>query len=209
MKKRLLIFGLLTSAFTISLRGQGDFRNLDFESAQIIFGDNGLATTNALPAWSAFSGTNQLATIPYNAGTFFPEVGLYGSNPAVISGNFSVDLNQGGYISQTGVVPPDANSLLFKAGDNNSFALIVSIGGQNLSYIALSNGSNYTLFGADVSTFAGQTAPLTLFAPTAVAFIDDIQFSPQAIPEPSTLALFSLGGVLIAARRFRPRLPRC
>jgi hypothetical protein len=197
-----------TLVLAVSACGQGTFQNLDFEAARIVFNPN-LGTTNALPGWSAFSGTNELANVFYNQFTFFPEVGLYGSNSFAISGYFGVLLRVDGAISQTGMVPADAESLLFKGSWSSLTRLSVSLGGQNLSYTAISNAPNYTLYGADVSMFAGQTTPLTFRAPSSsLYFLDDIQFSAEAIPEPSSLALLGCGGVLLTGhwvRRFRKR----
>ncbi len=213
----LAVFLLITAreAFT-----QGTFQNLDFEMARIIpivGGPNyryDIATTNALPAWNAFIGSSQVPQITYND----PALGstyitLWATNGAQISGNFSV-LLQGGLtasaasISQSGLVPVSAESLLFEA-QAGSGTLLVSLGGQNLVFSALSNGANYTLYGADVSAFAGQTAQLMF---SALEFstspnnwnIDNIQFSNQPTPEPGALVL-SVLGASIAAWRFTRR----
>ena len=183
---------------------QGNFQNLDFEAARIVLNPN-LATTNALPGWSAFSGTNELASIPYNQFSIVPEVGLYGSNSfVVIGGNFDVLLSQDGSITQTGLVPDDAASLLFKGSWTSLTPVSVSLGGLNLSYTSISNTPEYTLYGADISMFAGQTASLKFFsASLSLYFIDDVLFSSQAIPEPSSLALLGFGAVLLAGHVFR------
>jgi hypothetical protein len=199
--------------------GQGTFQNLDFESARVVFVASPYHTeivaTNALPGWSAFSGANQLSTIFYNDGRFFPPVELLGTNRYVIGGHFSVLLSEGGgigtniygpgSISQTGLVPDSAKSLLFEA---TSSSLVVSLGGQNLSYMAISNAPNYTLYGADISMFAGQTETLSFMAVKGFRVLDNIQFSSQVIPEPSIHALLGLGGLFLAALsfwRFRQR----
>src|SRR5258708_10253398 len=175
-----------------------------------------IATTNALPAWNAFIGSSQVPQITYND----PALGstyitLWATNGAQISGNFSV-LLQGGLtasaasISQSGLVPVSAESLLFEA-QAGSGTLLVSLGGQNLVFSALSNGSNYTLYAADVSAFAGQTAQLMC---SALEFstspnnwnIDNIQFSNQPTPEPGALVL-SVLLPSIAPSRFHPRPP--
>jgi len=217
---------LLTLAFIIIwtglLQAQGTFQNLDFESARIIFDDppyyKSIATTNALPDWSAFSGTNQLTNIPYGSGGLISPVMLRSqTNGGSLSGNYSVFLgfnsaspqpgNTIGSISQTGRVPADALSLLFEVGTGfYDGPLTISLGGQDLSYIAISNASNYTLYGADISTFAGQTETLTFTAGVngglANAELDNIQFSQVAIPEPSAISLICLSsGVLFYVRK--------
>jgi len=81
--------------------------------------------------------------------------------------------------------------------------LDLSLGGQSLSYTTLFSDSSYTLYGADISSFAGQPAGLVFQAPGSTSFIiDDIEFSTQIIPEPSLLALLGCAGLLLAARRF-------
>ena len=82
----------------------------------------------------------------------------------------------------------------------------LSLGGQTLSLIPLGVGSNYTLYGADISLFAGQVENLTitaLAAPNSADYFDSIVFSPSTVPEPSGLALATLGALLIGFRRSR------
>jgi hypothetical protein len=203
-----------------SALGQGAFQNLDFESAQVIpvstnaNGSVNIATANALPGWSAFAGANQLSLIPYNsqAEAAWPVVGLYGSNVTVIGGNFEVMLTSGGSISQTGLVPANAESLLFGAAFIASPPFVVSLDGQNLSYEVISNalnsqGYSYTIYGADISAFVGQVETLAFSAP-GYGILDNIQFSPITIPEPSAISLICLGsGVLFYVRRRRHHSP--
>jgi len=202
---------------TLLSDAQGTFRNLDFESAQLVFIDSPtnhwLATTNALPGWSAFSETNQLANIQYGInGGITPSVWLSSqTNRGSIDGFFSVGLGETvfytGSISQTGLVPANARSLLFEMITGG--AISVSLGGQNLSYIAISNALNYTLYGADISSFAGQIETLNFSAVVNYGggLLDDIQFSTLSVPEPSAISLIFLGsGVLFYVRhrkRFR------
>lgn len=191
----------------VTAHSQGTFQNLDFEAARIIFTSfDRVGTTNALPGWMAFSGTNELFTVPYNNRTVPNYVGLQGSNDVVISGSFSVLVEYNGSLSQTGLVPAEAQALLFKARAANPLVpstLLVSLEGQDLAYTVLASGPDYTLYGADIAAFAGQMATLS-FARQGVSsyFIDDIQF---AVPEPSTLALVGVGGFLFAAHRLRRR----
>ena len=66
-------------------------------------------------------------------------------------------------LSQTALVPVGTQSLLFEADeafDQNKQFLVVTFGGQALFLTPLSTGSNYTLYGANVSAWAGQTAEL-------------------------------------------------
>jgi hypothetical protein len=195
------------------------FLNLNFESAQIIplTGGtyiNSIATTNALPGWNVYYGSSQQSEITYNApalGSTF--VTLWATNGSQISGNYSV-LLQGGLtasaasIRQTGLVPISAESLLFEAQQTGAGTLQVSLGGQNLSFFALSSGANYTLYGANISAFAGQTEQLTFSALEVSTYannwnIDNIQFSSSSVPEPSEFALGALGALLLGFRLWR------
>ena len=208
MNKTLLAW-LFTVIVALSLRGQS-FTNLDFESAKVIFATNPpglIATSNAFPGWSVFGGTNQAFYVPYNYSAGPDVTGLVGSNSSVLNGNFSASMVQNETMSQTGLVPNGTESLLF---DATSSSFLVSLGSQNLSYIAISNalnsyGNSYTIYAADVSAFAGQTETLSFSSPVAYyGLLDDIQFSTVAIPEPSAISLLCLGsGILFYVRRRR------
>ena len=104
------------------------------------------------------------------------------------------------------MVPASALSLSFKA-QSGIGTLLVSLGGQNLSFLALATGSNYTLCGANIPVgLAGQSEQLEF---TALAgnnnywTLDDIQFSSSSVPEPNELALAALGTLLFAFRRWK------
>lgn len=196
MKKLLITCLSATTIAITSTHGQG-FMNLDFEAAKVVFPTNnvGIAVTNALPGWLAYFGTNKLSSIEYNLHTVVPPVELFGSNSLVLSGNFSVQLTGLGSITQTGVLPADAQSLLFKATASSP---TVSLGGNDLSLTTISNALNshglpYTVYGADISPFAGLTETL-VFSQTS--FLDDIQFSSMPVPEPGGLALVALGSAI-------------
>jgi len=200
------------------------FINLNFEAAKIIPAATGapdIETTNALPGWTVLLGGSPQAQITYNAPAvgstwvclITTNMGLGSWSPA--SGNYSVLLQGGTYpfqpltatISQTGLVPVSAVSLLFAAQPGPG-ALDVSFGGQSLNFSAISTGPNYTLFGADISAFAGQTGALGFSALLDIDQsnnwnIDNIQFSSSPVPEPSVLALSGLGGLLLACRRWK------
>ena len=210
VKKRLILTAFTASAFALTALGQGTFQNLDFEAARVVFVATNvysfIATSNALPGWTAFSGTNQLSVVAFNPGGMVVEpVGLYGSDaPVVIGGSFSLGLEAGGSVSQTALVPADAKLLLFKdqVFGSSSSPLVVSLNGQNLSYTALFSGPNYTLYGTDISAFAGKSATLTFLAPLPYtdAVLDDIEF---AVPEPSVLALLGLACAVLALSAVR------
>jgi hypothetical protein len=141
--------------------------------------------------------------------------GVFGK---LIDGNYTVVLQAGNYppfgpppvgptdvsLSQTGIVPTGTKTLAFYALPAGGFAaspFAVSLGGSNLTLVPFPvAGENYTLYEADVSAFAGLDEELkfTLFSQNPhvdnrYLSIDDIMFSPDAIPEPSSLNLLVIG----------------
>ncbi len=223
-QKVLSIWIGLISGMSIMARGQGAFQNLDFESANVAgypASSTDAPIGSALPGWSAYlitGGTTQgLAQVGYDAislggsgvtvvdGGAYPILPLQGVYSAML---FGTDLNGSttAMISQTGLVPNGTMSLTMEVYAFYNFE--VTLGGQTISMIPLqtvSNGSySYTLYGGNISAFAGDVETLSLIAPptggpNGVEF-DNIQFSPSAVPEPSSFGLFGLGGLLLAWR---------
>ena len=90
----------------------------------------------------------------------------------------------------------------------------VTFVGQTIPLIqmAIEGGgpTRHLVFGADISSFAGQTGELRFTMPSVAAsfnipYLDSIQFSNQPIPEPSVFALFALGALLLGRRFVRAR----
>jgi uncharacterized repeat protein (TIGR03803 family) len=201
-----IIFALffVSALLVISVQGQGSFQNLDFEAATISQTQSpGMVnTTDALPNWNVYYGSNQQTQMVFNAVTSgVPQVVLLGTNgisQTNIEGGFSVFLQgiaatlPGGRviatdvsINQTGAVPATAQSILFKA-QRGTATLSVSLGGQNVPFMALSNGVNYTLYGGDVSTFTNQDLQLEFTVSSTSSNqtgwnLDSIEFSDQSI----------------------------
>ena len=213
----------------LSAAGQGSFQNLNFESALIdqTHAPGGVSTTDALPGWTAYSSTNQATQVLFNDACLGATcISLLGTNSPVeppIEGGFSV-LLQGGVsgpgtlhptaasIRQTGLVPASSRSVRFKAQLDSlgvPGVLSMSLDGVNIPYVSLSSGPNYTLYGGDVSAFAGQTAQLevSLLGGAGIDYsgwnLDSIQFSDLAVPEPSVLGLSLLGARLLGWRHWR------
>ena len=202
---------------------QGSFQNLDFEQATLVPFGNGYSAEDALPSWQAFIGTTPTPTVGLNSlALAATTISLIALPLPPIDGNYSVMLEGGvvemgnvltpesASISQTALIPVGTQSLLFKAAAQSGNGLLnINIGSQNVSYTALSSGPNYTLYGANISAWAGKTEELTFTASGSSSGInpwelDDISFSPNTVtPEPSTLALTALGGFLFGLWRRR------
>jgi hypothetical protein len=177
-----------------------------------------------LPDWSVYYGAVQQTQITYNAtSTGATQVTLIGpgSEPysSPLDGNYSVYLTGGGSasgasINQTELIPAGTQSLVFEAQletlGSGLQPLDVSIGGEAVPFFAVGTGSDYTLYGANISAWAGQTEQLTFSAPAVNTGlnsweIDDISFSPNPLPEPNIVALTAIGGLLFGARKWFAR----
>jgi hypothetical protein len=221
--KRITMTLAVAAIFIISARGQG-FLNLNFESAQNLPGNPpedgvSVAVTNALPDWTAYFDSAALADI-YYVSNYFPggsssSVELEGGSLA-ISGDFSVELFSDGSISQTGLVPDNAESLQFEVhgpgpGGSIGPGFSVTLGGQSLSYSAVSAGPDYIVYGASIpANLDGQTEALSFLCVgpgSGLDVLDNIQFSTLPIPEPGELALAVTGAVLFGFARSKKRTP--
>jgi hypothetical protein len=237
-----LFAAVVLAAAQCVTRGQGSFQDLDFESAVLVPIPGASYPTvqfaAAFPGWTGlvggeqqtgalynnvFGGTSAICIIDNGWPAGIPGMGVGG----VISGNYTAILQAGLIItvttnypantalSQTGLVPAAAQSLLFKAYDPNAslspiIPLVVTLGSQRLSYTALGSGANYTLYGANLPALAGQTAELDFTVESGggvdnSVFLDSIQFSDQAIPEPGVFGLAGLGALLLGWRMLRRR----
>jgi hypothetical protein len=205
------------------------FTNLNFESATLvpIYSSPYYVYFNtALPGWSGFAGTSQFTVAVYDTYALgSANISILDSNfSAPIQGNYTVLLQAGGVtdpdsgtnvfvdvsLSQTGLVPLGTRSLTFLASlAFPSSPFTVSLGGTDLNLISFPVANqNYSLYEADVSAFAGQTAELTFTALTQKGHaqdcwlsLDAIQFSSDPIPEPSGLSLLAIGVVALGCWR--------
>jgi hypothetical protein len=218
----------------LSVHAQGTFQNMDFESANlspIAAGQVGgyVPVTNALPGWSAYLGDAETTQVLHNnltTGTAAIDIlgpdwdgpGIVVTNGpfAIIDGKYDVVLQPGvasGFVNvsieQLGTIPADAQTLEFKT--SGAAAFTVTFAGNSLAPVVIGYGANYTLYGANIAPYATETGQLDFTAiydssmdPLA---LDDIAFSATSVPEPSTLALFVMGGMALAARRWRTKRP--
>lgn len=235
---KIQLLGVFCHVFVGAAQAQPAFQNLGFEFATTVPvpGDpyGRVEFTPAFPGWIAYIGGVQQNLALYN-NQFLDSsgVGLVDRNSTfggVIGGNYTAFLQAGvalggpdiadAALAQTGLVPEFAESLLFRAQHGGLFGsgpgpLLVTLGGQPLDLIPLGTGANFTLYGADIHAWSGQTAELRF---TAVAtdphrdnnnwFLDSISFSAVPVPEPSSWALLALGALSAAIcglRRGRSR----
>jgi hypothetical protein len=192
---------------------QGTFQNLGFESGQNIpvFDPQGhpwtMPASDALPGWSCYLGTNQVSYAWYNdVALDSAAVGIQSSTSSYLPsgflvGQYCLSLEYGvvgyGYgtasIAQTAQLPANVQSIQFRG----TYPFTVSFDGTVIPLIVLSSQTGYSVYGGDISQFAGQTGALTITSYSHFAYLDAIQFSTQSVPEPSGLALFAIGfGVL-------------
>lgn len=219
---------------SVTAVGQGTFQNFGFESASVspIPSDpyGRIQCGPAFPGWTGYVGdTLETAALHNNIFNDSSGISLLDSGwpfpfGGVIEGNFTVVLQAGFALGtfepadtslvQSGQIPIGTESLRFRAyadlGSGGSY--VVTLGGQTLSLVPLSIGANYTTFGADVASWAGQSANLRFrvvaerpHRSNAALYLDSIQFSNQPIPEPSISRLFVLGALLLGWRWRRIR----
>ena len=210
-------------SFLQSVFGQG-FVNLNFEQA--VFkpdpsdpsGFGSYYASNAIPGWTPTGGiaAPDVGSNLITLGAY--DISLVDTNGWIkpLDGKYSIWLYGGAEppvggvsISQTGVVPLTAQSIQFKANFSTATdsLLLLSLGGQNIPFFELSSTANYTIFGGDISAFAGQLETLTFALPPGnnnIWELDDIQFSSSPVPEPSSIGLLALGamGSLWPLKRF-------
>ena len=215
-----MILGFCFGVFLPSVIAQGTFQNLNFEMANPIFAGNpydasAVTAASAFPYWTVTYGGIPQATVEFNdVSTGAASIDLLSTSyGAVIDGNYTAFL-QDGYnyanpsdssvaLSQSGTVPANAQSLQFKS-DQPTISLqtlFVSFAGNNLSPVVLSSGESpsgvaYDVFGVDIAPYAGMTGELE-FTSDYFAELDDITFSTMAVPEPKTLPLILLGGIML------------
>src|SRR6266496_1832873 len=207
----LMVLALLP--VTPIVQAQNRFQNLGFEAAHLTPippGEHGpfVPIDQALPGWSGFLGTQQVASVWQNDFSLgSANISILGPNwplNGIIEGQYSVLLQAGlispsylveASISQTGWIPIGSESIQFKVFGAD---VSVSFAGQDIPIVPLSVANNYTLYGGDVSRFAGQSGQLTLSTRTLPdsglhnAHLDSIVFSAQVVPEPSVIGLLAI-----------------
>ena len=198
------------------------FADLNFEHPipPLPTGSGNISVANAIPGWTAYFGASAQTAIGYDTvslggeAVILEDTNAPGGVPLPIQGSYSVLLEGSALavattasIGQTGTIPVTAQSLTFwgvLAANVQGQNLQLSFNNQALSFTAISNALNYTVYGANISPFAGQTGQLLFTVPVqGIALLDNIQFSSLPVPEPSTFALTALGALFIGFNRWR------
>jgi hypothetical protein len=215
------------------------FQNLDFESSPSfppgIDSPPYTIYPGALPGWTVHIGSSiqsgawanqSILDSPFVALMTDSRNPLDGQKSVLLQSTYSnpigfpgaAPINVG--ISQSGLIPADAQSLRFRTYNPfySAFPIPpgpfdVEIGGTTLSLIPTSSNGAYVDYAADVSSWQGQTAELSITVlttsayspnyPEGVSFVDSISFSPTEAPEPALVSVFMMGAGLLALHLVR------
>jgi hypothetical protein len=191
--------------FGDSATAQGTFQNLSFEKANLPylppgqFGDR-VSASNALPGWTVYGGYTYPDVLYNNEALDSASISILTTNylygvPDLASGTYYVKLRGASYdptltsaIGQTAQIPVSAISLLL----DGYYSPTVTFAGISIPMVEIGprRGPYASSYGADISAFAGQVGELRF---SGFSYFDNIRFSSQPIPEPSTLLLAMVG----------------
>ncbi len=216
MKPILTLF-LIAATPALPGFGQGAFLNLDFESARVVVNEPtfGFLDWNlAAPGWShvgeggsIYYGQEHLGLLGYYM--LYDSVSPAYAPGTQLAGRYSLGFSSGYadpsggrwepyYIAQTGPIASDARS--FRLLARGSFEVFV--GGEPVPMQSLGG----SLYAGDISRFAGTTAEFRIVNTATTVhtplLIDNVDFSPVAIPEPAPWAWLGAG---LLARLLRAR----
>ena len=220
---RICIIHVSLLAGTLLGHSQGTFINLNFEEGYLPPVTTGYEPVSiALPGWTVLRGTNvetQISRNGYGPGAqSFVSINETRVWP-IFADQYYLSFTRDGRdlistsIYQTGVIPAGTMSLQFLTalvwfpGD-----MEVSVNGTSLPLQVLNSTPASALIGADISAYAGQAVELRITSLPYQegrginTYLDNIEFSPLPVPEPSAIASFLLGsGLLIWHRRAKRR----
>jgi hypothetical protein len=219
MKQSCVILLVAVSFSLLQMVSGQAFVNLDFEEANVpptpvdtlgSFVDPALA----FPGWTVLPNGSA-----YGTSVFYNDLSLGG--PAIVlmgpdfpngpgydplDGSYSVLLQYFGIgnppaLSQTALIPAGTQSISILGN------AVITLNGVNIPLI-------YNLDGAsagDISAFAGQTAQLTITTINTATinshtwdYFDDVQFSPESVPEPTVCSLMIVCILVLGSRMTRP-----
>ena len=186
---------------------------------------NPISAAFALPFWTPIEDTTVVTAIWSGGALDETSISLVSSaNPSPIDGNYSVNLYAfadappGLYktasISQTGDVPANAQSIQFQMRSYTPTIIqatpTVTLNNTVINLVPLATSGYVVTMAGDISAFAGSTAQLMIKAAGTSGMgnfyvenyfdVDDISFSPNPVPEPSTalLAVTGFAAVLLS-----------
>ena len=191
------------------------FQNLNFESAAVGTPlSNELPTPQAMPGWATDnSDSGYVAYDDVSTGGTGVSIqdglspwGFVVMHP--IQGSYSALLATGDYgspyawISQTGDIPSNANSLMFSTEFGGTLGMTVSLNGTVIPLSLYSVGPVVNSLWGPVDTYIGDIRQFTGQQNVALQFtgsgpLDAIQFSPLIVPEPSMLVLLGTSVLLL------------
>lgn len=201
------------------------FQNLNFESiGASSISSNGiwLSWSLAAPAWDHAAGGDSFFvyhnTPPTGEyGQYYFLADKYSTAWTPLQGDFSLVLVSGSYnrsdptspwvnawIDQSGLVPADAESFRLRA--TGDFSVTFNSTPIEMTWLG---GDAY---GADISEFRGQTVSLRIWNDATTwnegVVLDELNFSTQAVPEPSAVALLLVGaGAVMLTRKGKQGSP--
>jgi hypothetical protein len=211
----LVAFGAGLAA-NLDTQAQGTFQNLNFEGANVPFVPAGqfgadVAVSNGVPGWNVYIGGGRQVTMFHNNISLGgAAVAIFGPEwlaNQILEGSYTVSLEPSTAgpptstaIGQIGIIPLGSQSVRFYGGGAMIFSL--TFAGQPIPLVTLSSTANYTIFGGDISAFAGQSGELRF---RGGGLLDNVFFSPSPVPEPKAIYLLALGIFVLRLARSRPR----
>lgn len=209
--------------FGLGIQGAvAEFLNLDFEDA-IISGPSpqfDLTASQVVPFWNApdfehFYQHFAYDTIALDAPCISVHDVLDELGFRPLQGNYSITMQNGmappevgTWLSQTAVVPTDARSLMFCTDLAENIDLLeVSFNGTPIPMHLYSvggfvnEGRLVETYIGDVSSFSGQEGELRFDLasyPHTIITLDAIELSPIVSPEPNSLMLLVIAGIVMA-----------
>jgi hypothetical protein len=222
----LLLSLALASGFPICSHAQGTlFQNLNFEAANIPPGTQPgttLSTSAILPGWvpsvavdydDASGGGTLISIDDSNAPFALSSSPLQGKYSVVLFAGPDIGAAGSVSISQTGLVPANALSILMDVAFSPSVLYTTTLGGQQIVMMPLRASANYTVYGGNISAYAGQVEALTITqfppapptVPPSALELDNILFSVNPVPEPGTYGLLLCGAAVFGVTRWKRR----